>query len=54
MKGLKGFRSHEKDDQKEIDNFVLVVRLYNGDQYNLVANFFTINLPSGRTKDVRA
>ena len=41
-------------DQKEIDNSVLVVGLYNQDSCIPVANFITINLPSGRTEDVRA
>ena len=40
-------------DQKEgIDNSALVVGLYNQDSCIPVANFFTINLPSGRTEDV--
>ena len=46
MKGLKGFRSQEKDDQEEIVNLIVVIVLYNQDPFNPVANFFTINLPS--------
>ena len=41
-----------KDDQERIDNSVLVVGLYNQDSCIPAANFFTINLPSGRTEDV--
>ena len=42
-------------DQKEgIDNSALVVGLYKQDSRIPVANFFTINLPSGRTEDARA
>jgi len=43
-----------RDDQEEIDKFVLVVGLYNQDSCIPVANFFAINLPSGRIKDMRA
>ena len=42
------------DQKKERDNSALAVGLYNQDLCIPVANFFTINLPSGRTKDVRA
>ena len=44
----------KKDDQERKDNSALVVELYN--QYSCipVANFFTINLPSERTEEVRA
>ena len=45
-------RNQRKDDQERIDNSVLVVGLYNQDSSIPVANFFTINLPSGRTEDV--
>ena len=38
-----------KDDQEK-DNSALVVGLYNQDSCIPVANFFTINLPSGRTE----
>ena len=47
-------RNQRKDDQERIDNSVLVVGLYNQDSSIPVANFFTINLPSGRTEEVRA
>ena len=47
-------RNQRKDDQERIDNSVLVVGLYNRDPCIPVVNFFTINLPSGRTEDVRA
>jgi len=40
--------------KKEKDNSILVVRLSNWDPCIPVANFFTINLPSKRTEDVRA
>ena len=43
-----------KDDQERIDNYVLVVGLYNRDSCILIVNFFTINLSSGRTENVRA
>ena len=42
-----------RDDQEGIYNFVFVVGLYNQDPC-IPANFFIINLPSGRTEDVRA
>ena len=51
---MEGIRNQRKDDQERINNFVLVVGLYNKDSSIPVANFFTINLPSGRTEDVRA
>ena len=51
---MEGIRNQRKDDQERIDNSILVVGLYNWDPCILVANFFTINLPSGRTEDVRA
>jgi len=44
----------EKDDQEGINNFVLVVRLYNHDSCIPIVNFFTINLPTGCPEDVRA
>ena len=53
-KGWKRFKNQGKDDQERIANFILVVRLYNHDSCILVANFFTINLPTGCTEDVRA
>jgi len=51
---MEGIRNQRKDDQERIDNFVHVVRLYNQDPYIPNANFFTINLSSGRSEDVRA
>ena len=49
---MEGIRNQRKDDQERIDNFILVVGLYNQNSCIPVANFFTINLPSGRKKDV--
>ena len=43
-----------KGYQERIDNSALIVRLYNQDSCMPIANFFTINLSSGRTEDVRA
>jgi len=51
---MEGIGNQRKDDQERIDNSVLVVGLYNRDPCIPVANFFTINLLSGSTKDVRA
>jgi len=51
---MEGIRNQRKNDQQRIDNFVLVVGLYNRDPCIPVINFFTINLLSGRTEDVRA
>ena len=51
---MEEIRNQRKDDQDRIDNSVLVVGLYNQDSSIPVANFFTINLPSGRTEDARA
>jgi len=48
---MERIRNQRKDDQ-EIDNSALVVGMYNQDSSIPVANFFTINLPSGRTEDV--
>ena len=45
-KGWKIFKNQEKDDQEGIDNFILVVGLYNHDSCIPVANSFTINLPT--------
>jgi len=53
-KRLKGLRIKEMDQKKEIDNSAHVVGLYNQDSCISVVNFFTINLPSGRTEDGRA
>ena len=50
---MERIRNQRKDDQ-EIDNSALVVGLYNQDSCIPVANFFTINLPTGCTEDVRA
>ena len=49
---MGGIRNQRKDDQDRIDNSVLVVGVYNQDSCIPVANFFTINLPSGRTEEV--
>ena len=46
-------RNQRKDDQ-DIDNSALVVGMYNQDSSIPVANFFTNNLPSGCTEEVRA
>jgi len=51
---MEGIRNQRKDDQERKDNSALVVGFYNQDSCIPVANFFTINLPSGRTEDVRA
>ena len=51
---MEGIRNQRKNGQERIDNSALVVGLYNQDSSIPVANFFTINLPSGRTEDVRA
>ena len=53
-KRLKGLRIQGMDQKKERDNSALVVGLYNQDSCIPVANFITINLPSGRTEEVRA
>ena len=50
----KRFKNQGKDDQEGIDNFVLAVGLYNHKSCIPVANFFTINLSTGCTEDVRA
>jgi len=50
---MEGIRNPRKDDQERINNSVFVGELYNQDSCIPVANFFTINLPSGRTEDVR-
>ena len=52
--GKKEEIQESKDDQEEIDNSALIVRLYNQDPCIPVANFFTINLPIDCTMDVRA
>ena len=53
-KRLKVSGFQEMDQKEGIDNSALVVGLYNQDSCIPVANFFTINLPSGRTEDARA
>ena len=50
---MERIRNQKKDDQKKINNSVLVVGLYNQDSCIPVTNFFTINLPSERTEDAR-
>ena len=47
-------KNQGKDDREGIDNCALVIGLYNHDSCVLVANFFTINLLTGCTEDVRA
>ena len=54
MKGWQNFRVQGKNYQEKIDNSALVVGLYNQDSCIPAANFFTINLPTGCTEDVRA
>ena len=49
----KVWKEFKKDGQEGIDNFVLVVGLYTQDPCISIANFFTINLPTDCTKDVR-
>ena len=49
---MEGIRNQRKKDQERIDNSVLIVGVYNQDSCIPVVNFFTINLPSGRTEDV--
>ena len=53
-KGWKRFKNQGKDDQEGIDNFVLIVGLYNHDSCVPVTNYFTINLPTVCIEDVRA
>jgi len=53
-KGWKRFKYQGNDDQEGIDNFVLVIGLYKHDSCIPVAIFFTINLSTGSTEDVRA
>jgi len=50
-KGWKRFKNQGKDSQEGIDNFALVVGLYNHDLCVPVANFFTINLPTCCTEE---
>ena len=54
VKGWKRFKNQGKDDQEGIDNFILVIGLYNHSSCIPAANFFTINLMTGCTEDVRA
>ena len=51
---MEGIRNQKKNDQEEIDNSAFVIGLYNQDSCTPVANFFTINLSTGYTVDVRA
>ena len=51
---MEGIHDQKKDDQDEIDNYALVVGLYIQDPCIQVTNFFTINLQTGCTEDVRA
>ena len=53
-KDMERIMNQRKDDQDRIDNSALVVGMYNQDSCIPVANFITINLPSGRTEEVRA
>ena len=46
-KGWKRLKNQGKDDQEGINNFVLVVGLYNHNSCISVTNFFIINLPTG-------
>ena len=50
---MEEIRNQKKDDQEEIDNLAFVIGLYNQDLCIPVTNFFTLNLPTGRTVDVR-
>ena len=51
---MEGIQESKDNNQEEIDNSALVVGLYNQDSCISFANFFTINLLSGRTENVRA
>ena len=42
-----------REGLEKIDNFALVVGLYNQDSCILVANFFKINMLTGCTEDMR-
>ena len=53
MKGWENFRIQGKDYQEKIDNSILIVGLYNQDSCISAANFFTINVPTGYTEDMR-
>jgi len=53
-KRWKRFRSQEKDDQEEIDNFAFVLGLYKQNSCIPVANFFIINLPTSCMVDVKS
>jgi len=53
-KGWKRFKNQGNDDQEGIDNFVLIVGLYNHESCIPVVNFFTINLPTSCTEDMGA
>ena len=51
---MEEIQESREGDQEGINNFVLVVGLYNHDSCIPVASFFIINLPTGCTEDVRA
>ena len=51
---MEEIQESRDDDQEGIDNFVLVVGLYNHDSCIPATNSFTINLLTGCTEDVRA
>jgi len=51
---MEEIQESRKNDQEGIDNFVLVVGLYNHNSCIPVANFFIINLLTSCTEYVRA
>ena len=53
LKGSQDFRNQGMDYEEGIDNFVLVVGIYDYDSCTLAANLYHINLPIGCTEDVR-
>ena len=53
-KRWKRFKNQGMDSQEGIDNVVLIVGLAKHDLCVPITNFFTINLPTGCTEDVRA
>ena len=54
MKGWENFKILGKDYQEKIYNSLLVIGLYNQDSCIPAANFFTINLLTSCTENVRA
>ena len=44
---MEEIQESREGDQEGIDNFVLIVGLYNHDSCIQVTNSFTINLPTG-------